>query len=223
MTPSIIHSQVTELLEVLYADAVKNDPLIRQALKEEGGDSRAGEVDHYKRMRHVYMAVGPEFGRLLYTLVRSLRAKTVVEFGTSFGVSTIYLASAIRDNGEGKVITTEFQPEKAERAKRNLAAAGLDAWVEFRVGDVRETLKAEFPSDIDLLFLDGAKALYLDVLKLLEPRLRPGSLIASDNTDKVELEDFLKYIRTAQNGYISSAILTPERQHATGHEITIRL
>jgi predicted O-methyltransferase YrrM len=209
MTPWIIHPQVTELLDTLYADSAKNDPLIRQALKETGG-SHAGEAGHYKKMRHVYMAVGPEFGHLLYTLVRSSRAKTVVEFGTSFGVSTIYLASAIRDNGEGKVITTEFEPEKVE-------------WVEFRVGDVREVLKVDLPSEIDLLFLDGAKALYLDVLKLVEPRLRPGSLIASDNTNKPELDAFLSYIRSPGNGYISAAILTPGSQHATEHEITIRI
>jgi predicted O-methyltransferase YrrM len=222
MTPWIIHPQVTELLDTLYADSAKNDPLIRQALKEAGG-SHAGEAGHYKKMRHVYMAVGPEFGRLLYTLVRSSGAKTVVEFGTSFGVSTIYLASAIRDNGEGKVITTEFEPEKVERAKKNLAAAGLEQWVEFRIGDVREVLKLDLPSQIDLLFLDGAKALYLDVLKLVEPHLRSGSLIASDNTNKPELDAFLCYIRSPDNGYISSAILTPESQHAAEHEITIRI
>jgi predicted O-methyltransferase YrrM len=89
-------------------------------------------------LRKAYLPVGREFGNLLYALARSSKSKTVVEFGTSFGISTIFLASAIRDNGDGKVITTEFDPENAERAKKNLAAAGLEEWVEFRVGNALE-------------------------------------------------------------------------------------
>jgi len=139
------------------------------------------------------MPVGPGFGHLLYSLARSVKAKTVVEFGTSFGISTIFLASAIRDNGDGKVITTEFDPEKAERAKRNLTAAGLDEWVEFRVGDALETLSNP-PREIDMIFLDGTKQLYLDVLKLLEPHLRSLGIIASDNTDHDSMEAFLDYV-----------------------------
>jgi len=172
-------------------------------------------------MRKAYMPVGPGFGHLLYSLARSVKAKTVVEFGTSFGISTIFLASAIRDNGEGKVITTEFDPDKAERAKRNLTAAGLDEWVEFRVGDALKTLSNP-PREIDIIFLDGAKELYLDVLKLLEPHLRPLGIIASDNTDHDGMEAFLDYVRNPGNGYTSSAILTAGGHRPRGHEITIR-
>ncbi len=120
------------------------------------------------------------------------------------------------------MITTELEPEKSERAKKNLAAAGLEEWVEFRVGDARETLRADLPREIDLIFIDGPKGLYLDVLKLLEPRLRPGALVASDNTGNPELVLFLEYIREPANGYTSSAILTPEQKNSRGHEITIR-
>jgi predicted O-methyltransferase YrrM len=129
----------------------------------------------------------------------------VVEFGTSFGISTIFLASAIRDNGSGKIITTEFEPEKAEQATRNLAAAGLEQWVEFRVGDALETL-SEPPREIDMIFLDGAKGLYFGVLKLLEPQLRSGGIVASDNTDRDGMAAFLDYIRDCRNGYTSAAI-----------------
>ncbi len=121
------------------------------------------------------------------------------------------------------MITTEFIGEKAERAKKNLVAAGLEEWIEFRVGNALETLKASLPDEIDLVFLDGAKGLYLDILKILEPRLRPGSLIASDNTDKPELVPFLDYIRNPGNGYVSCAVLTPARQHGRDHEISVRV
>ena len=101
-------------------------------------------------MRMAYMAIGWEFGKLLYGLAHSIRAKTIVEFGTSFGISTIFLASAIRDNGVGQVITTDFEPAKVERARENLAAAGVEEWVELRIGDARETL-SDSPRDIDMV------------------------------------------------------------------------
>jgi predicted O-methyltransferase YrrM len=181
MKSSLHDPQVTEVLDALYAEAAKSDALRRSTIQ---GSDAAGktEADFYKAARKSYMAVGRDFGNLLYSLARSTKAKTVVEFGTSFGISTIFLASAIRDNGSGKVITTEFEPEKAAQAKRNLAAAGLEQWVEFRVGDALETL-SDPPREIDMIFLDGAKTLYFGVLKLLEPQLRSGGIVASDNTD----------------------------------------
>jgi predicted O-methyltransferase YrrM len=164
------------------------------------------------------MAIGREFGHLLYSLARTARARTVVEFGTSFGVSTIYLAAALHDNGGGQVITTEFAPEKAHQARKNLAAAGLEEYVEFRVGDALETL-APSPETIDMLFLDGPKQLYLDVLRLVEPRLPSGATVASDNTDFEGMAAFLEYIRNPDHGYTSTAILTGGNR---AHEITVR-
>ena len=92
--------------------------------------------------------------------------------------------------------------------------------MEFRVGDALETLKANLPHEIDLILLDGAKGLYLHVLKLLEPRLRSAGVVASDNTDHQGMEAFLKYLRDPANGYTSAAITTAGTQK--GHEITLR-
>ena len=219
MKSSLNDPQVTEILDALYADAAKSDALTRNTVR---GSDAAGktEADFYKAARKSYMAVGRDFGNLLYSLARSTKAKTVVEFGTSFGISTIFLASAIRDNGSGKVITTEFEPEKAEQAKRNLAAAGLEQWVEFRVGDALKTL-SDPPRAIDMIFLDGAKSLYFGVLKLLEPQLRSGGIVASDNTDHAGMAAFLDYIRDCRNGYTSAAILT-SGERGKAHEITLR-
>ena len=235
MKSSLNDPQVAELLDALYADAAKSDALRRntvRALDAAGNTSRnepdantseiysETEADFYKAARKSYMAVGRDFGNLLYSLARSTKAKTVVEFGTSFGISTIFLASAIRDNGSGKVITTEFEPEKAEQAKRNLAAAGLEQWVEFRVGDALKSL-SDPPREIDMIFLDGAKSLYFGVLKLLEPQLRSGGIVASDNTDHDGMDAFLDYIRDYRNGYTSAAILT-RGERGKAHEITVR-
>lgn len=218
MKSTILSPQVTDLLDALYADASANDRRSREAAQSIPDDATSREFFH--GMRKAYMAIGPDFGRLLYSLARTTRAQTIVEFGTSFGVSTIYLAAAIRDNGGGKVITTEFEPEKAEQARKNLAAANLDQWVEFRVGDALETL-ATPPANIDMIFLDGAKELYLGVLRLLEPNFRSGGVLASDNTDHDNMEAFLDYIRQPENGYTSAAILTGG-DRGKAHEVTIR-
>jgi predicted O-methyltransferase YrrM len=214
MKSTITTSPVTGLLAALYADAEANDPQAHQQARH------LDKKDFFQGMRKAYMAIGPEFGHLLYSLTRATRAKTVVEFGTSFGVSTIYLAAAVRDNGGGTVITTEFQAGKAEQAGKNLADAGLGDLVEFRVGDALQTL-AQPPREIDLVFLDGAKELYLPVLRLLEPSLRSGAIIASDNTDHEDMADFLAYIRTPANGYTSAAICT-NGHRGKAHEVTVR-
>lgn len=218
MSSTLTTPRVTQLLNELYADAATNDPLQRQAA-ENAGDT---EADFYRAMNKAYMAVSREFGNLIYSVARTARAQTIVEFGTSFGISTIFLASALRDNGGGKVITTEFDPEKAARAKKNLTAAGLEDLVEFRVGDALATLRADLPREIDLIFLDGAKGLYLNVLKLLEPQLRSGGIVASDNTDHDGMETFLAYLRETDNGYTSSALLTAATHGAKGHEVSLR-
>jgi predicted O-methyltransferase YrrM len=217
--PWIATDQVIKLLNELYADAERNDPLARRVAIETASDGDP-VLGFYRSMRMAYMAIGWEFGKLLYGIARSIRAETIVEFGTSFGISTIFLASAIRDNGGGRVITTEFEPAKAERARENLAAAGVEEWVELRIGDARETL-SDSPRDIDMVFLDGAKELYFDVLKLLEPHLRAGGIVASDNTDHDGLQPFLSHVRHPSNGYISSAIFT-SGPRGKAHEISIR-
>ena len=106
-----------------------------------------------------------------------------------------------RDNGGGRLITTEFEPSKIERAKQNLTAGGLVDLVEFREGDALQTLSADLPDTIELLLLDGAKSLYPDILSLVESRLKPGALIVADNTDSSP--DYLAHVRSAANGYLS--------------------
>jgi predicted O-methyltransferase YrrM len=163
--------------------------------------SKTEYTDFYSRMKDVPLAVSRETGALLYMLARSTRAASIVEFGTSFGLSTLYLAAALRDNGGGRLVTTEFEPTKVARAKANIEAAGLADLVEFRAGDALETLSRDLPAAIDLLLLDGAKALYLDILDRVGPRLRPGALIVADNADFCP--EYLAHVRDPQRGYLS--------------------
>src|SRR6202035_4190017 len=106
--------------------------------------------DFYGRLKNMPLAVSRETGALLYMLARSSRARSIVEFGTSFGISTLHLAAALRDNGGGHLITSECEPSKAARARDNLTVGGLIDLVEIREGDALQTLSTDLPNTIDL-------------------------------------------------------------------------
>jgi predicted O-methyltransferase YrrM len=206
---------VSSLLDRLFAAADQNDPAgferARDAMAQLGKpptDSQRAEL-----MRDVYMPVSPDVGRLLYLLVRNRSAGLIVEFGTSFGISGIHLAAALRDAGRGRLITTELDAIKAERARENFRAAGLSDLIEIRVGDAFETLKAGIEEGIDMLLLDGWKPLYLRMLKFLEPRLSPGALIIADDLAVAPeaLASYVGYVRDPANGYVSVEIPLGDR------------
>lgn len=155
----------------------------------------------YALAKNAYLAVSPETARLLYMLARASKADTIVEFGASFGISTLHLAAALRDNGGGRLITTEFEPAKAARLRTTLADAGLADLVELREGDALETLAGNLPDAIDLVLLDGAKPLYPAILDLLKPRFVAGTLIVADNADMCPL--YLDRVRAKNSGYLS--------------------
>jgi predicted O-methyltransferase YrrM len=164
--------------------------------------SKTGYVELYSRLKDVPIAVSRETGTLLYMLARGAKARTIVEFGTSFGISTLYLAAALRDNGGGRLITTEFEASKVARARENLTAGGLTDLVEFREGDALQTLKAGLPETIDLVLLDGAKALYPEILTLVEHRLQPGAFVVADDADVNP--DYLARVRSTEHRYLST-------------------
>jgi len=182
--------------------------------------SREAYAELYHRLRDFALPVSRETGRLLYMLARQLGAARgaqacVVEFGTSFGISTLHLAAGLRDGaaladradsgsllaGRGRVITTEFEAAKAARARAHLHEAGLLPWVELREGDALQTLARDLPPRIDLVLLDGAKALYPEILALVQPRLAPGALVLADNADHCPA--YLARVRDASSGYLS--------------------
>lgn len=139
-------------------------------------------------------------GRLLYSLVRAIRPTTVVEFGMSMGISTLFLAAAIADNGTGRVITTELSRHKIERATAHLAEADLVEVVDVRAGDARQTL-TDVTGPIGLVLLDGWKPLCLPVLRLLGPELAAGAIVVGDDSTFDSMEDYLAYVRDPANGY----------------------
>ena len=202
-------SPLAPLLDRLISEAEASGSMRRamaQISPEESAAllTSANETDYrrfYSLAKDAYLAVSRDTAHLLYMLVRATGARSVVEFGTSFGISTLHLAAGLRDNGGGRLITTEFEPSKAARARGNFAAGGLADLIELREGDALETLAQDLPDPIDLVLLDGAKGLYTPVLKLLEEHLRPGTLIVADNADRTP--EYLEIVRSSSDGYTS--------------------
>jgi predicted O-methyltransferase YrrM len=203
---SLTTPPLVPLLDRLFSEAeAPATPETRSALRRSAdrrsSTSTADYLEFYARAKDVYLAVSRETARLLYMLVRSTGTRSIVEFGTSFGISTLHLAAGLRDNGGGRLITTEFESSKAARARDNFVAGGLADLIELREGDAIETLARELPEQIDLVLLDGAKSLYPAVLTLLEPRLAPGALVVADNADSSP--EYLQRVRAVAGAYTS--------------------
>jgi predicted O-methyltransferase YrrM len=210
---SLTTAPIAGLLKQLFQKAEAADRPLSEAFSSEGEDFSQeqlkkvldDEAKDYKAMYRTlagnYLNVSPEFGKFLYLCARTRNAKRIVEFGTSFGISTIHLACALRDGGGSQLIGTELEASKAAAARESLAAGGLADLVDIRVGDALETLKDGIGGDVDMVHLDGAFNLYLPVLKLLEPHLKAGALVIGENAP-----GYLDYVRSPQNGYLSVAL-----------------
>jgi predicted O-methyltransferase YrrM len=200
---------VAPLLARLFAEAETSDAKLRQMFGALPPEERARRMadpnsdyrQFYGRAKELYLAVSAETARLLYMLARATGARGIVEFGTSFGISTIHLAAALRDNGGGRLIGSELEPGKVAQARANLRDAGLADLVDVREGDALETLARDLPETIDLVLLDGHKPLYPRILDLVAPRLRAGACLVADNADASP--DYLARVRAAGGGYLS--------------------
>lgn len=196
---------MASLIERLYAlaDAATSPALdnVPSQERERLMHSKTDYLQFYSLLKDLWLPVSRDTGKLLYLLARNAQARAIVEFGTSFGLSTLHLAAALRDNGGGVLIGSEFEPSKVALAREHLAEGGVGDLVQIRQGDALVTLASDLPAAVDLLLLDGAKALYGEVLGLVERHLKPGALVVADNTDYCP--EYLEYVRAPQNGYLS--------------------
>jgi predicted O-methyltransferase YrrM len=166
--------------------------------------NQAPAAAHADAFQDIYIPISRDAGKLLYALVRAIRPQTVVEFGTSFGISTIYLAAAVADNGTGHLYTTELSSKKVAAAQANLEEAGVAEPVTILEGDALQTL-ADVAGPVGLVLLDGWKDLCLPVLRLLECKLEPGALVAADDITHAGMAPYLDFIRDPASGYVSVA------------------
>lgn len=161
--------RVPEVLDT-YHQLIRDE---RSMPREMPASGRDGGED--RRLR----AVGPDTGRLLNVLSGSLKAPTILEIGTSFGYSGIWLAEGARSSG-GRVITMEVHGYKSEFARDMAEKAGLAELIDFRVGDAVEMI-GDLPGGIDLVLLDLWKDLYAPCLHAFLPKLSNGAIVVADN------------------------------------------
>ncbi|KAJ7789568.1 S-adenosyl-L-methionine-dependent methyltransferase [Mycena olivaceomarginata] len=172
--------RVLKVLSDLHADAAAEGPYLNPA----------ASLDKF-------VALDTDKCALVYLLLRASGARYVVEAGTSFGLSTIYLALAVGQNaapgGAGKVIATEKEAAKAARARENWARAGPET---------------DLAEPVDFLLLDIWTPMALPTLKLVQPHLKKGAIVVADNVDaaKEGYRELVEYIGKPENGFKATSI-----------------
>jgi len=153
------------------------------------------------------VALDRDKAEFCYQLCRANNVRRVVEVGTSYGVSTLYLAAAVRDNvrlagGGGVVIGTEYEPDKASAARAHFEEAGLGNFIDLREGDLRETLK-QIDGPVDFVLMDVWIAMARPALELVARHLRAGAIVICDNTEqhRGDYADYFAFLEERANGF----------------------
>ncbi len=224
--PSVLNDPRLEaLLERLHAQSDSQHDAMAEyyAVDSAGKETARDEADSKAFLSDKFVALDRDKAAFCYQLCRALEATRVVEAGTSYGVSTLYLAAAVRDNlrasgGAGVVIGTEYEPAKAAAARANFAAAGLAEFIDLREGDLRQTLR-HVGGPVDLMLVDIWIPMARPALELVLPQLRPGAAVICDNTEahRDEYRDYFDLIHD-QGGRLRTMTL-PFRG---GLELTVR-
>jgi len=180
-------NSITTTLSELYNDA-KNDKtrIIKGLVKS---IIRPMQPEDFK---HAYLSITEEQGLFLVELIKKNKLKNIVEFGTSFGISTLFLAQGALET-KGRIITTELIASKAEKAMENFKKAEVSNIIDVRIGDAMQTLQ-NHKAPIDLLFLDGWKDLYQPLFNMLESNFHTNTIIYVDNANMTESRAFLKEV-----------------------------
>jgi predicted O-methyltransferase YrrM len=200
--------RIEEVVNSLHAKSDAQIPETIQFNARRAATAGSPADDEIKAFRSdKLVALDPDKAEFCYQLCRAIGARRIVEIGTSYGVSTLYLATAVRDNiaasgGKGVVIGTEYEPEKARAARANFAAAGLSQFIDLREGDLRETLR-DLDGPIDFLLVDIWIAMARPALELVAPRLRPGAIVVCDNTTQFRSDyaAYFEYLTDPANGF----------------------
>ena len=195
------------------ADAVLADYAARIEREAPPGSNPVGDRDT------MLLPIGPQTGWFLHSLILAKRPARILELGTSYGYSTLFLAEAAQQTG-GKVISVDVADYKQAYARDMLARAGLDGVVEFRRGDALAIIEAD-EAPFDLVLLDIWKELYVPCLAALHPRLADEGIIAADNM--IEPAD----VRVQARAYRAAVHALPDMQSmllpvGSGIELSIK-
>jgi predicted O-methyltransferase YrrM len=178
------------------------------------------DEDMHRFLSDKMVALDRDKAEFCYQLCRSLRATRVVEAGTSFGISTLYLAAAVRDNQveNGIVIGTEHEPDKVKIAQENFEEAGLSEYIDLRAGDLRQTLQ-DVGGPVDFMLVD-IWDVALPALELVSPSLRPGAIVVCDNTVEAadEYRGYFEFVNDPRNRFRTMTV-----PFQGGLELTVRV
>jgi predicted O-methyltransferase YrrM len=207
----ITDRQINAVLDRLHARAARQLPGLAahfalETAKGLVGAKRSDDSDE-KYVRDKLIPIDRGQGWLIYMLCRGLQARRVVEFGTSYGVSTLHLAAAMRDQGDGHVIGTEIEAGKARHAREHFAEAKVADLIELREGDALVTLK-DCGGPVDFLLVDGFPKLARPIIELMSPQLRKGAIVVCDNVGHFPraFADYLDFVRRPANGFVSTLL-----------------
>jgi predicted O-methyltransferase YrrM len=189
--------QITAVLE-LYHHRIRDEAELRRQAQSGGPQVVRDQM---------LLALGPESGRLVNILARSLKAPQILELGTSYGYSTIWLAEAARASG-GRVTTMELADYKSAHAKDMSRQAGLADHVDFKVGDAVQMI-AGLPFQIDFVLVDLWKDLYVPCLEAFYPKLNPGAIVVADNMIRPNREEAARYRAAVRTKPELSSVLVP--------------
>ncbi|KAJ5085477.1 S-adenosyl-L-methionine-dependent methyltransferase [Penicillium argentinense] len=219
-SPVIAAPHILKLLSQLHQISLEQEATISKTGKkvfssdvlrdlEDKKSAKEPKDDFDRLMLDKFIALDEDKCQFTYQLINAKGATNVVEAGTSFGVSTIYLALAIArtkaaTGKSGVVIATEKEKEKAVIARKYWAQCGpeVEQEIDLREGDLLETLKTDLP-EVDLLLLDIWSALSLPTLKTVLPRMRPGAVVLTDNTisGAKGYADLLAFLQAPENAF----------------------
>lgn len=199
------------LLDELYEASARDEQAMAAyfaARAKEGSISwNTLDVRTEKFLADKMVALERDKAEYCYAMCRALKATRIVEAGTSFGVSTLFLAAAVRDNlasrsGSGVVIGTEHEPGKAKAARANFSRACLDHLIELREGDLDETLR-RIDGPIDFMLVDIWIGAALIALRHVAPLLREGAIVITDNTTQFreQYKDYFAFLADPKNGF----------------------
>jgi len=223
----LLGSPIDGLLDRLYAQHASQDEALGSYFsaraQEESFDWNEFDARTNQFLSDKLVALDREKAEFCYQLCRALRARRVVEAGTSFGVSTLFLAAAVRDNvrddgGSGVVIATELEPAKAAAARANFAEAGLSEWIELREGDLRQTL-VDVGGPVEFMLVDIWTPMARPALELVAPALRNGAIVICDNTAQFRdaYRDYFDFVNDPAN-----RLRTMTLPFEGGLELTVR-
>lgn len=203
--------RIRSTLDRLYAANDAQEADNQRWLSGEGSRSTIGTEAEVEAGRAFwadkYVALDRDKAELCYLLCRMRGARRIVEAGTSFGVSTLFLATAVRDNGGGVVIGAERETEKVAVARQNFESAGVSDLIELREGDLRQTLAPD-DGPVDLLLLDIWVAMVPATVELVAPRIPVGGVIIADNTitRRADYEGLFNFLDDPSNGFTTMTL-----------------